>query len=51
MFKKWVRRKIFGPKSDEITWERRRLHNEELYNVYSPNINRVKKSRRDVRGM
>jgi hypothetical protein len=47
MFKKWVRRKIFGPKSDETTWEQRRLHNEELYNVYSsPNIIRVNKSRR-----
>ena len=47
MFKKWVRRKIFGPKSDEITGEQRRLDNEELYNVYSsPNIIRVNKSRR-----
>jgi len=29
-----VRRKIFGPKRDEITGEWRRLHNEELYNAY-----------------
>jgi len=46
-FKKWVRRKIFGPGSDEITGKWRRLHNEKLYNVYSsPNIIRVNNSRR-----
>jgi hypothetical protein len=46
-FKKWVRKKIFGPESDEITGKWRRLHNEELYNVYSsPNIIRVNNSRR-----
>jgi hypothetical protein len=34
-------RKIFGPKGDEVhvKGERRRPHNEELYNVYSsPNM-------------
>jgi len=32
-------RKIFGPKRDEVTWELRELHNEELYDLYSlPNI-------------
>ena len=40
-------RRIFGPKLDEITEERRKLHNEELNDLYSsPNIVRVIKSRR-----
>jgi hypothetical protein len=40
-------RRILGPKKDEITGEKRRLHNEELYALYfSPNIIRVIKSRR-----
>jgi hypothetical protein len=40
-------RKIFGPKRDEVTGEWRRLHNEELYDLYySPNIIGVIKSRR-----
>jgi hypothetical protein len=38
---------IFGPKRDEVTGEWRKLHNEELNNLYSsPNIVRVIKSRR-----
>ena len=37
---------IFGPNRDEVTGEWRRLHNKELYAVYSPNIIRVIKSRR-----
>jgi hypothetical protein len=42
-----VLRKIFGPKRDEATGEWRRLHNEELNDLYSsPNIIRVIKSRR-----
>jgi hypothetical protein len=30
-----VLRRIFGPKRDEVTGERRKLHNEELHNLYS----------------
>jgi len=38
--------KIIGPKRDEVTGDWRRLHNEELYNLYSsPDIIRVIKSR------
>jgi hypothetical protein len=34
-----VLRRIFGPKRDEVTGEWRKLHNEELNNLYSsPNI-------------
>jgi hypothetical protein len=37
---------IFGPKKDKVTGEWRRLHNKELYALYSsPNIIRVIKSR------
>jgi hypothetical protein len=42
-----VLRRIFGPKRDEVTGEWRRLHDKELYAVYSsPSIIRVMKSRR-----
>jgi hypothetical protein len=42
-----VLRRIFGPKRDEVTRKLRRLHNEELNDLYSsPNIIRVIKSRR-----
>jgi hypothetical protein len=43
---KTVQRNIFGPKRDEVTGEWRRLHKEELYGLYSPNIFWVIKSRR-----
>jgi len=40
-------RRIFGPKRDEVTEEWRKLHNEELNDLYiTPNIVRVIKSRR-----
>jgi hypothetical protein len=42
-----VPRRIFGPKRDETTVEWRKLHNEELHDLYcSPSIIRVIKSRR-----
>ena len=44
---KGVLRRIFGPKRDEVTGEWRKLHNEELNDLYSsPNIIRVIISRR-----
>jgi len=47
VFENMVLRKIFGPRKDEVTGEWRRLHNEELNDLYSsPNIVRVIKSRR-----
>ena len=47
MFENRVPRRVFGPKRDEVTGEWRKLHNEELSDLYSlPNIVRVVKSRR-----
>jgi len=46
VYENWVMR-IFGPKRDEVTGEWRKLHNEELNDLYSsPSIVRVIKSRR-----
>jgi hypothetical protein len=47
VFENRVLRRIFGPKRDEVTGGWRKLHNEELHNLYSsPTIIRVIKSRR-----
>jgi hypothetical protein len=36
VFENRVQRRIFGPKRDEVTGELRKLHNEELRDLYSP---------------
>jgi hypothetical protein len=42
-----VLRRIFGLKRDEVTGVWKKLHNEELHNLYfSPNVIRMIKSRR-----
>jgi uncharacterized membrane protein len=47
VFEKKVLRRILGPKGDEVTGEWRKLHNEELYSLYSSaDIIRQIKSRR-----
>jgi hypothetical protein len=39
VFENRIVRRIYGPKRDEVTAEWRKLHNEELNNLYSsPNI-------------
>ena len=44
VFEYVVMRRIFGPRRVEVTGEWRRLHNEELNDLYcSPNIVRVRK--------
>jgi hypothetical protein len=46
VFENRVLRRIVGPKGDEVTGGWRKLHNEELRNLYSsPNILRMIKSR------
>jgi hypothetical protein len=45
VFENRVLRRIFGPKRDEVTGVWRKLHNEELCNLYSlPSIIRIIKS-------
>ena len=34
VFENRVLRRIFGPKRDEVTWEWRKIHNEQLNNLY-----------------
>jgi hypothetical protein len=47
VFENRVLRRIFGPKRDEVTGEWRKLHNEELHDLYSsPSIIRIMKARR-----
>jgi hypothetical protein len=47
VFENRVLRRIFGPKRDDVTGDWRKLHNDELHNLYSsPNIIRMIKSRR-----
>jgi hypothetical protein len=47
VFENRVLRRIFGPKRDEVTGEWRKLHNKELYDLYSsPSIIRIIKSKR-----
>jgi hypothetical protein len=47
VFENRVLRRIFGPKRGGMTGGCRKLHNEELHNLYSsPNIFRIIKSRR-----
>jgi hypothetical protein len=47
MFENRVLRRTFGPKRDEVTGEWRKLHNEELHDLYSSlSVIRIMKSRR-----
>jgi len=47
VFENRMLRRVFGPKRVEVTWKWRKLHNEELRDLYSlPNILRVVKSGR-----
>jgi hypothetical protein len=47
VFENRVLRRIFGQKRDHVTGDWRKLHNEELHNLYSsPNIIRMIKPRR-----
>jgi hypothetical protein len=47
VFENRVPRRVFGPKRDEVTGEWRKLHNEELRDLYSSqSIIRIIKSRR-----
>jgi hypothetical protein len=45
VFENRVLRRMYGPRSDEVKGGRRRLHNEELHNLYSSKIIRIIKPR------
>ena len=45
VFENRVLGRIFGPKKDEVTGEWRKLHNDEINDLYTPNIVRVVKSK------
>ena len=50
VFENMVMRRIFGPRRDELTGDWRRLHNEELNDLYcSPNIVRVIKYKKQAK--
>jgi hypothetical protein len=52
MYENSVPRKMFGPKREEVTESWRRLHNEELHNLYPlPNITMIKLKRYVSQGM
>jgi hypothetical protein len=47
VFENRMLRRIFGPERDEVTGERRKLHYEELHDLYSsPKIIRIFKARK-----
>jgi hypothetical protein len=47
VFENRLMRRIFGPQRDEMMGDWRKLHNNELHNLYSsPNLTRMIKSRR-----
>jgi hypothetical protein len=50
VFENRVQRRIFGPKGDEVIGGWRKLHNEELHNLYcSPSIIRINKGKKRTR--
>jgi hypothetical protein len=50
VFENRALRRLYGPKRDEVTGGWRKLHNEELHNLYtSPNVIRIIRLRR-IRG-
>jgi hypothetical protein len=56
VFENRVLRRIFGPKRDEVTGERRKFHNKELHDLYSlpsiisSNRNEYQKQKKNVSG-
>jgi hypothetical protein len=51
VFENVVLRRIFGPNRDEVTGGWRKLHNEELHNLYSsPSVIRMNQVKEDEMG-